>query len=232
MADINAIRTISLAFENPGSMGEDEATIANRYAEKYPYFIPVKYMLAYQKNQADSANPDVLADIYPYLGNWLQLYSFLKGKAFPKTVYELGGTHAHDDEEEKTTYQVDTPEVLAAHPEEPNNYEATVDSQADTGANSNNNWWTEQTDHLSPLAGQPTTNTNELPEEIAAEASELPLAYAAYLGNNEQSTQEASETVAEATETSALTNEPLMNYDIPLFTPPSGEDYFRQQGIS
>jgi len=80
-------------MHTPPPRGHSKDTFAHELSQKYPYFVPSRYIQAAQQHQDYPYAEKMLADIYPYAGNWLQLCDHING------IEDLPGTLAIEDVE-------------------------------------------------------------------------------------------------------------------------------------
>jgi tetratricopeptide (TPR) repeat protein len=64
-------------MKNPGSIKAADGERISTIADQYPYFVPARYLSAAISHKAQPFNAAMLASIYPYQGNWLQLCDML-----------------------------------------------------------------------------------------------------------------------------------------------------------
>ena len=232
MLDQNSVSIISGALSSPGSIAPVEHELMAKFRDKYPYFLPARYILAVGKNKPGIATPEALAEIYPYMGNWLQLFSFFKGTPFAKAK-EYDVMEAVATEVEASQYQNnDTLSPTIPNPLPNKDAEITQNEQIEVESNS-------------PTLDEQEINKNDdyvIHEEFVA-------------GNEAPIKESENETLFEIEEISADENageDPIMQHDVlqeiadyrpavnkeididedvVLFSPPSSEDYFKQQGI-
>ena len=84
MTDKNAIHLISGLLQNPPSANDAGNNPVAKYIQKYPYFIPARYIKAAHHHKKKAFSEEMLANIYPYTGNWLLLIDHLEGVAKPR----------------------------------------------------------------------------------------------------------------------------------------------------
>ena len=80
MADRQAIQLFSDMLNDTHLGSGDSMMLVEQCIEKYPYFLPARYIKACRQHKS-APDPDVaLAGIYPYKGNWLLLLGHLEGR--------------------------------------------------------------------------------------------------------------------------------------------------------
>jgi hypothetical protein len=203
-----------------------------KFRDKYPYFLPARYILAVGKNKPGIATPEALNEIYPYMGNWLQLLSFFKGTPFAKAK-EYDIMEAVATEVEASQYQ-NYDSVSPTIPNEPPNIDEEITQNEQI--NEENTFRTLDEQEISNI------DDNIIHEDII-------------ISNEALINESQKETLLEIEEISANENageDPVLQHDIlqeiadyrpavnkeididedvVLFSPPSSEDYFKQQGI-
>lgn len=231
MLDQNSVSIISGALSSPGSIAPVEQELMAKFRDKYPYFLPARYILAVGKNQPGIATAEALNEIYPYMGNWLQFFSFFKGTPFAKAKeYDVMDDIA--TEVEPSEYQnyeslsLEIPTVLTVIEEQIINNEQINEENifpkiAENDIN-NNDGYVIHEEFVSRGAAPIKESENETLFEIEE------------ISANEHD----GETVLQhdvlqeiADYRPAVKDEIDVNEDVALFPPPSSEDYFKQQGI-
>ena len=77
MTDQNAIQAISGFFNDPASGTDSGATAL--VIEKYPYFVPARYIAAAAMPKETPVASGALRKAYSYIGNWINFYQLLNG---------------------------------------------------------------------------------------------------------------------------------------------------------
>ncbi len=78
MTDNHAIQLISgLLLSGQGSMADEPQTFA-KLGQKYPYFVPIRYIKAKQQHQHDKFSQEMLNQAYPYICNPILFSNYLE----------------------------------------------------------------------------------------------------------------------------------------------------------
>lgn len=86
MTDHNAIQLISdLLLSNDAAMNMELTPFA-KLAQKYPYFVPIRYIKAKEQHQSAAFSNEMLTTVYPYIGNWLLFSDYLQGIRFEERI--------------------------------------------------------------------------------------------------------------------------------------------------
>jgi hypothetical protein len=101
MTKQESIKYISSLIIDPACITEGDQSSIALFRQQYPYFIPVRYLLALESHKKAAWNPQMRSSIQSYTGNWMLFCSFLKtgsGEGQPM-IYEPGKTMASEDRE-------------------------------------------------------------------------------------------------------------------------------------
>jgi len=88
MTKQESIKYISSIIIDPASITDGDQSSIALFRQKYPYFIPTRYLLALESHKKAGWNTQMRASIQPYGGNWMLFCSFLKagsGEGEPMT---------------------------------------------------------------------------------------------------------------------------------------------------
>ncbi len=85
MTDKNAIKVISGLLKTPSSANEGTKKLVAGFRQKYPYFIPARYIRAAGSHKKKAYSTDMLTAAYPYTGNWLLFLDHINGVVKPVT---------------------------------------------------------------------------------------------------------------------------------------------------
>ena len=67
-----SIEYISGLLNRPASISAEDKGSVDAFLQAYPYFVPLRYVAAIEKNRDQPFSPEMLSGIQPYLGNWIQ----------------------------------------------------------------------------------------------------------------------------------------------------------------
>ena len=211
MTDQNAIQVISASIKAPGEMGQDSNAIVAKLMHKYPFFVPLRYIKAARQYREEGFSKELLTSIYPYKGNWILLYNYVQGDAAPP------GIHIYVEAEDAPID--DLPNEVAQY--EPENTQNIVgDEETDT-----------------QVAGEEDIEENKNREQIAEikefEHEPLTIAIEEMIFGipDEDNKLDTDEDIAVIDDAVIRNETDKAKLEEPLFSLPSSEDYFMQQGV-
>ncbi len=80
MTDNNAIQLISGQLLPPyGAASPEPNPLFAKLAQKYPYFLPLRYVKAKAQHNESAFSNEMLSAAYPYVGNWILFSDFVQG---------------------------------------------------------------------------------------------------------------------------------------------------------
>lgn len=65
-------------LDEPQNINDADSESITAITNAYPYFVPARYMLAAQKHKTDPYNPEIMARMQLYSGNWYQYCEYLQ----------------------------------------------------------------------------------------------------------------------------------------------------------
>ncbi len=223
MTDNHAIQLISgLLLSGTGSMADEPQTIA-KLGQKYPYFVPIRYIKAKQQYKHDSFSQEMMNQAYPYVSNPLLFVNYLEDATGHDVTYP---THEEDLEPvaEVEVFHAAPPEV-ATSVEEP---EVTVTPEPEEIIAEPVATYTAPEHKVEYIVPEPVNAEPERipdltvipgPETIFADETEIA---------EEVATENQLEIILKEEEQMTTTTAEI---EEPLFAPVFSEDYFLQQGI-
>ena len=96
-----SIQYISDLLEHPETITSGDHSIL-LFRQAFPYFVPVRYIVALESHKTNPFGPDMLSSILPYMGNWMLFCNFLESGS-------LENSHA------KNITAISSDEELIAH---------------------------------------------------------------------------------------------------------------------
>ena len=77
-------------LDSPGMITEGDQNGIDVFRKTFPYFVPVRYLDAVERNKMSAFSPAMLTSLQPYMGNWMLFCDFLEsGNKVPvQTVKE------------------------------------------------------------------------------------------------------------------------------------------------
>ena len=116
MTDKNAIQIISGLLQDSAT-GADSGNLIPKYIQKYPYFIPARYIKAAYKHKKEPFSDAMLSGIYPYTGNWLLLLDHIEGIKQTVVIPENRIEMPVLPEEQPVAVVTDETEIVGRHDE-------------------------------------------------------------------------------------------------------------------
>ncbi len=84
MVNQSSIKYISSLLSNPETITSGDQSSIALFRQTFPFFVPVRYLAAVEKNKQSPYNNEMLAEIQPYLGDWMLFCDFLEAGARAK----------------------------------------------------------------------------------------------------------------------------------------------------
>ena len=65
-------------MDSPGMITEGDQKSIDELRKTFPYFVPVRYLDAVERNKMSAFSSDMLTSVTPYMGNWMVFCEFLE----------------------------------------------------------------------------------------------------------------------------------------------------------
>lgn len=81
MTNRSSIKYISSLLDRPGAVAEGDYKSVSVFRQSFPYFVPVRYVDALERYRKNQFDPELLAAIRPYMGDWLLFCDFVQAES-------------------------------------------------------------------------------------------------------------------------------------------------------
>ncbi len=85
MTNQTSINYISALLERPETISEGDQSSVALFRQTFPYFVPVRYLIALEAHKKAEYTPQMLSAIQPYMGDWVLFCDFLEAGRRPPT---------------------------------------------------------------------------------------------------------------------------------------------------
>ena len=77
MNNQTSIKYISSLLDSPGSVTDGDQSSISLFRQTFPYFVPLRYLIALESHKKTPFSPQMLSGMQPYMGDWIMFSDFL-----------------------------------------------------------------------------------------------------------------------------------------------------------
>ncbi len=78
MTKQESIKYISSLINNPSTVTEGDRSSIALFRQRFPYFVPMRYLLALEDHKKQAWSPAMQSAMQPYMGNWMLFCQMLE----------------------------------------------------------------------------------------------------------------------------------------------------------